>query len=310
MWWTWLFVVQWAPWAVCCVCSCLHIRRRQCCAAVTGICYVYVSKCVPFSITRIALSASTWLFSFYSSLDFWFNMPQFVYFWLISKTHLFAIELSGSLCFIKLSNNKKGYKRPCHCVYRWLDFWWRQSPSWDLERLLLAQLLIWPERHIFCNVNLVFKRVSIQVHMFDSFFLIFSQHDSRVGFCSLGYDIAEDWLNPDAVLEAFEARALRMAVTCAKNLSKFENQEQGTLLTPLIQSNWSPKGPNSTKFFSQIPPICRILWALGWAGWGRNRSLSIDSCFQVSCFFFFFFFFTGSNKLVILSPGFGQLCLG
>ena len=43
--------------------------------------------------------------------------------------------------------------------------------------------------------------------------------------------VAEDWLNPDAVLEAFEARALRMAVTCAKNLSKFENQEQGTLLT-------------------------------------------------------------------------------
>lgn len=44
--------------------------------------------------------------------------------------------------------------------------------------------------------------------------------------------VAEDWLNPDAVVEAFEARALRMAVTCAKNLSKFENPEQGTLLTP------------------------------------------------------------------------------
>ncbi|VVB02227.1 unnamed protein product [Arabis nemorensis] len=38
---------------------------------------------------------------------------------------------------------------------------------------------------------------------------------------------AEDWLNPGMVLEAFEARALRMVVSCAKSLSKFENQEQG-----------------------------------------------------------------------------------
>lgn len=43
--------------------------------------------------------------------------------------------------------------------------------------------------------------------------------------------VAEDWLNPAAVVEAFEARALRMAVACAKNLSKFENQEEGTLLS-------------------------------------------------------------------------------
>lgn len=41
--------------------------------------------------------------------------------------------------------------------------------------------------------------------------------------------VAEDWLNPAVVVEAFEARALRMAVACAKNLSKFENQEQGIL---------------------------------------------------------------------------------
>lgn len=70
--------------------------------------------------------------------------------------------------------------------------------------------------------------------------MIFSQYNSwvndEVGFIY----VAEDWLNPDAVLEAFEARALRMAVTCAKNLSKFENQEQGTLLTPWIQNNWLP----------------------------------------------------------------------
>ncbi|CAH2059211.1 unnamed protein product [Thlaspi arvense] len=49
---------------------------------------------------------------------------------------------------------------------------------------------------------------------------------------------AEDWLNPGMVLEAFEARALRMAVSCAKNLSKFENQEQGfsELLADLVEA--------------------------------------------------------------------------
>lgn len=39
---------------------------------------------------------------------------------------------------------------------------------------------------------------------------------------------AEDWLNPSAVLEAFEARAARISVSCAKNLLKFDSQEQGT----------------------------------------------------------------------------------
>ncbi|KAJ0262123.1 putative peroxisomal acyl-coenzyme A oxidase 1.2 [Hirschfeldia incana] len=49
---------------------------------------------------------------------------------------------------------------------------------------------------------------------------------------------AEDWLNPAMVLEAFEARALRMAVSCANNLSKFENQEQGfsELLADLVEA--------------------------------------------------------------------------
>jgi acyl-CoA oxidase len=56
--------------------------------------------------------------------------------------------------------------------------------------------------------------------------------------CRSGVQKAEDWLNPDVVLEAFEARALRMAVTCAKNLSKFENQEQGfqELLADLVEA--------------------------------------------------------------------------
>ncbi|KAK2356264.1 acyl-coenzyme A oxidase [Trifolium repens] len=38
---------------------------------------------------------------------------------------------------------------------------------------------------------------------------------------------AEDWLNPNAVLGAFEARAARKSVACAKNLSKFTNPEEG-----------------------------------------------------------------------------------
>ncbi|KAL8539837.1 hypothetical protein ACS0TY_001438 [Phlomoides rotata] len=38
---------------------------------------------------------------------------------------------------------------------------------------------------------------------------------------------AEDWLKPSQVLEAFEARAARMSVSCAQNLSKFDNPEKG-----------------------------------------------------------------------------------
>lgn len=37
----------------------------------------------------------------------------------------------------------------------------------------------------------------------------------------------EEWLNPDAVVEAFEARAARMAVSCGQRLAKFENPEEG-----------------------------------------------------------------------------------
>ncbi|RZS03092.1 hypothetical protein BHM03_00033196, partial [Ensete ventricosum] len=38
---------------------------------------------------------------------------------------------------------------------------------------------------------------------------------------------AEDWLKPSVILEAFEARAIRLAVNCAKNISKFPSQEEG-----------------------------------------------------------------------------------
>ncbi|CAL9060998.1 unnamed protein product [Musa banksii] len=38
---------------------------------------------------------------------------------------------------------------------------------------------------------------------------------------------AEDWLKPSVILEAFEARAIRLAINCAKNISKFPSQEEG-----------------------------------------------------------------------------------
>ncbi|KAI3727446.1 hypothetical protein L6452_16059 [Arctium lappa] len=38
---------------------------------------------------------------------------------------------------------------------------------------------------------------------------------------------AEDWLKPDGIVDAFEARAARMAVTCTQQLAKFQDPEQG-----------------------------------------------------------------------------------
>jgi hypothetical protein len=43
-----------------------------------------------------------------------------------------------------------------------------------------------------------------------------------------GDSTAEDWLNPVAIQEAFEARALRMAVNCAQNIGQAANQEEGS----------------------------------------------------------------------------------
>ncbi|KAK9716337.1 hypothetical protein RND81_06G226500 [Saponaria officinalis] len=40
---------------------------------------------------------------------------------------------------------------------------------------------------------------------------------------------AEDWLNPDVVIEAFEARSLRMSLACAQNLSRFSDPDEGFL---------------------------------------------------------------------------------
>ncbi|KAI5655741.1 hypothetical protein M9H77_32928 [Catharanthus roseus] len=45
--------------------------------------------------------------------------------------------------------------------------------------------------------------------------------------CRCSVQKAEDWLNPSAVLEVFEARAARMSVSGAQRLSNFTNPEEG-----------------------------------------------------------------------------------
>ncbi|XP_031128030.1 peroxisomal acyl-coenzyme A oxidase 1-like [Ipomoea triloba] len=45
--------------------------------------------------------------------------------------------------------------------------------------------------------------------------------------CRSNVQQAKDWMNPSAVLEAYEARAARMIASCAKNLNNFANSEDG-----------------------------------------------------------------------------------
>ncbi|KAM5558900.1 hypothetical protein ABKV19_020518 [Rosa sericea] len=45
--------------------------------------------------------------------------------------------------------------------------------------------------------------------------------------CHCEVQKAEDWLNPSVILEAFEARAIRLSVACAENLTKFATPLQG-----------------------------------------------------------------------------------
>ncbi|KAF6165999.1 hypothetical protein GIB67_012896 [Kingdonia uniflora] len=45
--------------------------------------------------------------------------------------------------------------------------------------------------------------------------------------CCSDVQQAEDWLKPTAILEAFEARAARMSVAYARNISKMPSQEEG-----------------------------------------------------------------------------------
>ncbi|XP_020114775.1 peroxisomal acyl-coenzyme A oxidase 1-like [Ananas comosus] len=45
--------------------------------------------------------------------------------------------------------------------------------------------------------------------------------------CKCDVTRADDWLNPSTIVEAFEARAVRLAVNCAQNISKASNPEDG-----------------------------------------------------------------------------------
>ncbi|KAL8103167.1 peroxisomal acyl-coenzyme A oxidase 1-like isoform X1 [Apium graveolens] len=45
--------------------------------------------------------------------------------------------------------------------------------------------------------------------------------------CCSTVERAEDWLEPTPILEAFEARAMRMAASCAQNMAIFSNPEKG-----------------------------------------------------------------------------------
>ncbi|KAK8916627.1 Peroxisomal acyl-coenzyme A oxidase 1 [Platanthera zijinensis] len=45
--------------------------------------------------------------------------------------------------------------------------------------------------------------------------------------CKCNVQKAEDWLNPSIILEVFEARAVRLAVNCAKIISKASSPEEG-----------------------------------------------------------------------------------
>ncbi|OWM88360.1 hypothetical protein CDL15_Pgr003772 [Punica granatum] len=53
--------------------------------------------------------------------------------------------------------------------------------------------------------------------------------------CRSDVQRAEDWLKPNVVLQAFEARAARMSVACAQKLAQFSNSEEGFAeLSPIL----------------------------------------------------------------------------
>ncbi|KAL0920816.1 hypothetical protein M5K25_009986 [Dendrobium thyrsiflorum] len=62
--------------------------------------------------------------------------------------------------------------------------------------------------------------------------------------CKCNVQKAEDWLNPSVILEAFEARAVRLAVICAQNISKASSPEEGSLIR--CSKTWKDKGLRSS----------------------------------------------------------------
>ncbi|KAI7744228.1 hypothetical protein M8C21_006700 [Ambrosia artemisiifolia] len=77
---------------------------------------------------------------------------------------------------------------------------------------------------------------------------------------------AEAWLNPGAILEAFESRAARMVVWCHRQLAKFENPEEVGFLNalPLARS-----AQNSNEL-AQFGPFCLLV------GFGRHQAAAIQ----------------------------------
>ncbi|XXG75820.1 hypothetical protein AAC387_Pa08g0310 [Persea americana] len=57
----------------------------------------------------------------------------------------------------------------------------------------------------------------------------YMQRAEQLMQCTPDVCSAEDWLKPSVILEAFEARAFRLAVSCAQNISKAPNLEEGFL---------------------------------------------------------------------------------
>ncbi|XP_057511111.1 peroxisomal acyl-coenzyme A oxidase 1-like isoform X1 [Actinidia eriantha] len=68
--------------------------------------------------------------------------------------------------------------------------------------------------------------------------IAYMKRDEHLMQCRCNVERVEDWLKPSAVVEAFEARATRMSIACAQNLSKFANPEEGfaELSTDLVEA--------------------------------------------------------------------------
>ncbi|OMO59566.1 Zinc finger, PHD-type [Corchorus capsularis] len=71
--------------------------------------------------------------------------------------------------------------------------------------------------------------------------------------CSCDVQSAEDWLNSSVIMEAFEARALRMSVACAQSLSKFSNPEEVVRFIEKLQQDIPGKGVKR-----QLEILCNV----------------------------------------------------
>lgn len=107
--------------------------------------------------------------------------------------------------------------------------WLRGKSQW-------AQRRTWAMQNTWCSAHQALVQVLTNDAVFAKWWSIRSPMLCRI----LGYSIhcvylplfsaAEDWLKPSVVLEAFEARAFRLAVACARDITKFPTPEAGLLL--------------------------------------------------------------------------------